>query len=255
MLGRGVLGGERVLPEAAVVETLTPQVAVGGLGPRELPMTTYGLGWFLSVYRGHLYAWHTGSVDGYYAFVGLLPYDDLGVVVLTNRLDHQVPEVVSRWVFYRFLGLTEINWHAALTAQDRRVREVQHDAEVRLEALADPDEPPSRPLADYVGVYRNPAYGRLEVSLGDDDRLEGSFHGLTGPLHHSRGDLFLFELPRSVIAPSFMIGFAVDPELGVTAAWSPLQRDLEPVLFPRVDGREEARPGPSDAPSAGQDAR
>jgi hypothetical protein len=163
-----------------------------------------------------------------------LPYDDLGVVVLTNRLDHEVPEVLSRWVFDRFLGLPEINWQAALKDQNRRVREVQHDAELRLESIARQDEPPTRPLDEYVGVYENPAYGRLEVSVADDDGLVASFHGLEGPLRHSRGDLFLFELPRSVIAPSFLVGFTVDPEAGVVAAWSPLQRDLEPILFTRV---------------------
>ncbi len=239
VLGRGAFEGGRMLSEEALMETLTPQIALRNLGPRELPITNYGLGWFLSVYRGHLYAWHSGSTDGYHAYIGVLPYDDLGVVVLTNRLDHEATEVISRWVFDRFLGLSDINWQAALKDQVRRVREVQHDAEVRLESIARPDEPPSRPLGDYVGAYRNPAYGLLEVATGDDG-LVASFHGLEGPLRHSRGDLFLFELPRSVIAPSFLVGFTVDPESGVIAAWSPLQRDLEPILFTRV---EPATPG------------
>jgi len=233
VLKRGAFDDIRLLSEDAVMETLTPQIALRSLGPRELPITNYGLGWFLSVYRGHLYAWHSGSTDGYHAYIGVLPYDDLGVVVLTNRLDHEAPEVVSRWVYDQFLGLPGINWQAALKDRDRRVREVQHDAEVRIESIARPDEPPTRPLADYVGVYRNPAYGRLEVSLIEDG-LVASFHGFDGPLRHSRGDLFVFELPRSVIAPSFLVGFTVDPEAGVTAAWSPLQRDLEPIVFPRV---------------------
>jgi hypothetical protein len=234
VLKRGVSANGRLLSEDAVMETLTPQIALRSLGPRELPITNYGLGWFLSVYRGHLYAWHSGSTDGYHAFIGVLPYDDLGVVVLTNRLDHEVPEVLSRWIFDRFLGLPDINWQAALKDRDRRVREVQHDAEARLESIARQDEPPTRPLEEYAGVYQNPAYGRLEVSVGDDDGLVASFHGLEGPLRHSRGDLFLFELPRSVIAPSFLVGFNVDPEAGVVAAWSPLQRNLEPILFTRV---------------------
>ena len=119
------------------------------------------------------------------------------------------------------------------------MREVQHDAEARLESIARPDEPPTRPLAEYAGVYTNPAYGRLEITFGEDG-LMGSFHGLTGPLRHSRGDLFLFELPRSVIAPSFVVGFAVDPQAGVIAAWSPLQRDLDPILFTREETTPQA---------------
>lgn len=256
ILSRGVRDGDRLVSESGVVETLTPQVAVRKLGPREIPITNYGLGWYISVYRGHLYAWHTGATDGYNAYVGLLPYDDLAVVVLSNRLDHQAPEVISRWIFDRFLGLPGIDWQAALTDQDRRVREVQHDAEVRLEALADPAEPMSRPLADYAGVYRNPAYGDLEITL-QEDGLVGSFHGLTGPLRHWRGDLFLFELPRSVIAPSFVVGFAVDAEQGVVAASSPLQRDLEPIVFQRtlpdatIDAPSPPRAQPSGSENTG----
>lgn len=253
VLSRGVHDGDRLVSEAGVVETLTPQVAVRKLGPREIPITNYGLGWYISVYRGHLYAWHTGATDGYNAYVGLLPYDDLAVVVLSNRLDHQAPEVISRWIFDRFLDLPGIDWQAALEDQDDLVREVQHDVEVRLEALADPAEPTSRPLADYAGVYRNPAYGDLEITL-QGDGLVGSFHGLTGPLRHWRGDLFVFELPRSVFAPSFVIGFAVDAEQGVVAASSPLQRDLEPIVFQRTppDATIEA-PSPHQAQPSGGD--
>ena len=253
VLSRGVRHGDRLVSESGVVETLTPQVAVRKLGPREIPITNYGLGWYISVYRGHLYAWHTGAADGYNAYVGVLPYDDLAVVVLSNRLDHQAPEVISRWIFDRFLDLPGIDWQAALTDQDRRVREVQHDAEVRLEALADPAEPMSRPLADYAGEYRHPAYGDLEITL-QDDGLAGSFHGLTGPLRHWRGDLFLFELPRSVIAPSFVIEFAVDAETGVVAASSPLQRDLEPIVFRRIrpDATLEGPSPPRAQPSGGE---
>jgi CubicO group peptidase (beta-lactamase class C family) len=236
VLRRGATDGGRLVTEEEVTEILTPQIALRTLGPRELPITGYGLGWFLSVYRGHLFAWHSGSTDGYHAFVGVLPYDDLGVVVLTNRRDHETPEVLSRWVFDRLLGLPGINWHAALKEQDRRVREVQHDAEVRLDSIASPDESPTRPRGEYVGVYRNPGYGRLEVTQRDDE-LAASFHGFEGPLRHLRGDLFVFELPRSAVVPSFLVGFVVDPENGVTAAWSPLQRDLDPIVFARTPAR------------------
>jgi hypothetical protein len=113
---------------------------------------------------------------------------------------------------------------------------VQHDAEVRLDSIASPDESPTRPRGEYVGVYRNPGYGRLEVTQRDDE-LAASFHGFEGPLRHLRGDLFVFELPRSAVVPSFLVGFVVDPENGVTGAWSPLQRDLDPIFFARTPAR------------------
>jgi CubicO group peptidase (beta-lactamase class C family) len=46
--GMGVFNGRRLLAEATVEEMFTPQMAVPALGPRELPISSYGLGWFVS---------------------------------------------------------------------------------------------------------------------------------------------------------------------------------------------------------------
>lgn len=233
MLNRGRVGDRAVVPAAVVSEVLSPHVALRDLGPRELPLTSYGLGWFVGVYRGHLYAWHAGSIDGYHALVSLLPYDDLGVVVLTNKQDNQAPEVLSRWVFDRVLGLPEINWQGALTALDQRIKEVQHDATFKLDALARPDLPPSLPLAAYTGRYRHPVYGELNV-LQHEDGLIGRLHDMTGPVVHSQDDVFVFKLPSSGLVSSFVVGFSVTPDGEVVAAWSPFERDVEPIVFRRV---------------------
>ena len=51
----------------------------GDLGPLhspefpELGHLSYGLGFFVTTYRGHELAWHSGSIDGFSALMTLLP--------------------------------------------------------------------------------------------------------------------------------------------------------------------------------------
>src|SRR5436190_3010189 len=49
--------------------------------------TTYGLGWFQQDYRGKMIEFHTGSLDGAVAIIGLIPDEHFGIYIFEN-LDH-----------------------------------------------------------------------------------------------------------------------------------------------------------------------
>lgn len=236
LLTGGLLDGERVLPADAIDQLLVPQMAVPVLGPREMPLTVYGLGFFLQVYRGHLLAWHTGAIDGYYAAVGLLPFDDLAVVVLTNASDQRAPEVLSRWIFDRFLGLPEVNWYSVMTAQMVQVEDARAGIEVRREELRSEESEASLPIVAYAGRYRHPAYGEIAVAV-TGRQLVASFHGLTGELVQVRDDLFIFEIESTQLAEDFVIDFRVEDD-AVAALASPMQKGVAPIVFTRVPAPE-----------------
>ena len=59
-LNDGVYNGKRILSEASVTE-------MRRLQSPDRPQRTYGLGWFVGIYRGHLMAYHTGTIDGFYS--------------------------------------------------------------------------------------------------------------------------------------------------------------------------------------------
>lgn len=246
-LGRGRFGDTVVADERTVLEMITPQVVVPGLGPAEIPFTTYALGWFVATYRGHLMAWHGGSVDGYQAHVALLPWDDLGVVVLTNRASHHVPEVVSRWVFDRFLGLPEVNWFAALKAEDRRLQDFRHDAELARQTRLARGGAATLELGGYVGRYVHPAYGEIEV-VPDGAGLAGRFHGMEGPLRHVGGDAFDLELGDPLVE-ELVVVFVVGESSRAVALYSPVQSEVSPIVFARTGdglaGAPAQAPGPT----------
>jgi CubicO group peptidase (beta-lactamase class C family) len=242
--GLGVIGDRRLLAEATVLEMFTPQMAVPSLGPRELPIGTYGLGWFVESYRGRLMVSHAGSIDGFYSIVVLLPTDSLAVVVLTNASQHRVPEVVSRWVIDRFLGLPELDWNARLRAQDERHREERRAAELAREAQRRTGTSPSLPVSALAGRYRHPAYGDMEIATADGGGLSARFHGMTGPLEHFQDDVYLFKVQGWGLREEFVVRFLYASDGSVSSLLSTLQDGVPPEVFLRLAGDAEP-PSPS----------
>ena len=241
--GLGVIGGRRLLAETTVLEMFTPQMAVSSLGPRELPISSYGLGWFVESYRGRLMVSHAGSIDGFYSIVVLLPTDGLGVVVLTNASQHRVPEVVSRWVVDRFLGLSEINWNARLRAQDERLREEKRAAELARETQRRTGTSPSLALPALAGRYRHPAYGDMLI-VESEGSLVATFHGMTGPLEHFQDNVFLFKVQGWGLREEFVVRFQYASDGSASSLLSTLQDGLPPEVFLRLAGGAEP-PSPS----------
>lgn len=93
MLDSGTVNGRHLLQPATWRELLTPQTMVPPAGfyptaQRTHPhWTTYALGWFQQDYDGRAVSFHTGSIDGMVAILGMIPDERLGVYVLAN-LDH-----------------------------------------------------------------------------------------------------------------------------------------------------------------------
>ncbi len=233
LLGRGRFGDRSIVSSGRVEELWTPQIVVPGLGPRDTPITTYGLGWFVQTYRGRLYAWHTGMVDGYYGLVSLLPNDGIGVVVLTNRSKHQLPEVVSRWLFDRFLGLPEIDWNTRLEQQERAVREARERAIEDREVAREPDASPALGLEGYAGRYRHPAYGEILVEI-EDSGLRATFHGMAGPLEHFAKEIFLFHPADNELRDEYVVRFQIGGDGRTMSMSAAMEDDVPPIVFMRM---------------------
>ena len=76
-LGRGEFEGRRLVSEATLEDTWTPNIEVSG-------GTSYGLGWMLQDRPDGRVIEHGGNIDGFSAQVALMPEQGLGFVLLTN---------------------------------------------------------------------------------------------------------------------------------------------------------------------------
>src|SRR5207248_1877188 len=83
-LGDGKWQGQQIISAAQLQQMHTMQMAITSGDNERSPVQGYGMGWFVSDYRGHYCVDHGGNIDGFSAMVRLFPFDHLGIVVLTN---------------------------------------------------------------------------------------------------------------------------------------------------------------------------
>jgi CubicO group peptidase (beta-lactamase class C family) len=151
---------------------------------------SYGLGWFQQDYNGRFVAFHTGSLAGRVAILGLMPDERLGVYVFANRDHVEFRHALMLQVFDLWTDAPARDWSAELKPVYDRREAAGDSARARRQASRVPDTRPSLPLERYAGTYEHPIWGVAEVSL-----VDGSLHlaiGMRrGPLAHFHYDTFV----------------------------------------------------------------
>jgi CubicO group peptidase (beta-lactamase class C family) len=197
LLDSARLGGKRVLSARGYADLFAPHILVDERQFYPTALLThprfqgYGQGWFLEDYRGEFVAFHTGSIDGMTAIVGLIPERRLGVVVFANRDHAELRHALMYTVFDRYLGPSKHDWSAEMLALYSALREEGKKTERQIDASHVMGTQPSLPLARYAGVYADSLYGTATVKL-EGKKLVVSFGPLSAAdLEHWHYDTFM----------------------------------------------------------------
>ena len=222
LLDSGRVGGKRLVSDTAFAELMTPQVLV----PREEfyptaklthpSFTAYGMAWFLEDYRGEKVAFHTGSIDGLVAIVGLVPARRLGVVVLANRDHAEVRHALMYRVFDAYLGAPGRDWSTEMRAMYRKIEDSVKVAKKKVEAKRVAGTRPSLPLERYVGTYADSLYGAVPVRLERGRLVWAPSAFLTADLEHWNYDTFRARYRNRWLGTS-LATFRLGPDGSVSA--------------------------------------
>lgn len=189
--------GERVLSEAAVQSLFEPQFM---LSEEEYYPTarltqprwrSYALGWYQQDFQGRKIDYHTGSLSGFVALLGLDRSQGRAVMVMANKegaelrhgalwrvMDDRPERERPRW----FADVRDLYQARAM----KRVAAWESVASKR------PYAPPTRPLRAYAGRYLSPTAGPLTLVLADDgSRLTLETRTRRYGLEPWHGDTFL----------------------------------------------------------------
>jgi CubicO group peptidase (beta-lactamase class C family) len=235
-LGLGTVGGRTLYSRRMAEEMHTPNtvIRIDSAARAFNPNThysAYGLGWFLEDYRGRSVVQHSGSTDGFSAYVAILPEERFGVVLLTNMSGTGLPAALARKLFDLQLQAPARDWSAdALVraqAQQARAREAQR----RADSLRPPAGTPSLPLARYAGRYVDNLYGTIEVSEAGGALRMSHGPNLATALEHWSADNFRGKYDSPSQLP-FFVSFRVTP----TGTVSELVAEMAgtPVTFTRA---------------------
>ena len=195
-LAEGEWRGQRVLEESQVAELLAPQVLLDVrtvypyAGRLENHWSSYAHGWFQVDRKGVAVSFHTGSIDGMSAIVGIVPAHALGFVAFAN-LDHAELRHALLWQTVDwFCDIDGPDWNAELRQMygDPGARQAQRQrAMTELEqASADPVDP-----QDFVGTYSHPLYGEVMVTVAEGSLCVDAGARSRATLEHANHDTFV----------------------------------------------------------------
>lgn len=190
--------GDRLISEGGIEEMFTPQQlsSISDFYP-DVEVTTpnwrtYGLAWFQRDFQGRKIDFHTGSLTGLIAIIGLDRAGDRGVVVLGNR-DHAEMRHAVLWEVMDHSGLDQRrDWNREVfdlhqSRAKEREKEWQETLEKRL-----PDTEPSLPPEAYLGSYQSETVGGVRVERSDGEwTIETELFDLE--MTHWHLDTFLVE--------------------------------------------------------------
>ncbi len=221
LLAGGTIDGRRVAGASSIAEILTPRIAVPDDGRfAELGPIAYGMGFYLTSYRGRRLARHPGVIDGYAALMSFMPEHGLGIVVLTNRSgSNPVPAILSYAIYDRLLGFEPVPWIDRVPSAERvRARRKSSDR-VQRAAVG---TPMNLALQSYTGIYRHPAYGSIEIATDGANSLTGRIHGIAFPLRHVGRDVWEVAEVRWPLRKGLLVHFRIGPSGRVTELTTPL---------------------------------
>ncbi|MGB6864217.1 MAG: serine hydrolase, partial [Candidatus Aminicenantaceae bacterium] len=231
-LNNGKLDDKQLVSEASLSQTHLPHMVIRNpLDAKMVQSSIYGQGWFISDYRGYPLVEHGGNIDGFSALVSLLPEENTGVVVLFNSLN-LMGYVIVRDIYDRLLGLEARNWSSFYKNLFAEIMEAMFGT-AGAEEKPKPDTYPSLPLADYAGIYEQPAFDRVEV-MEDNDKLTVKFQsGLTSELEHFHFDVFK-GTTSDFYLPVINIRFHLSNSGDVESFSMPLGSGVPDMVFRRV---------------------
>ena len=213
MLDSGRVSGRRLVSGRNFAELFKPQQVVQRWFYPTASLThphfqAYGLGWILQDYRGEFMVFHTGSIEGRSAIVGLIPDRRLGVAIFTN-LDHsELRHALMYTVFDRYIGRgnPSHDWSAEMRALYKSIADSAAGQAVKRVA----NTRPSMSLDRYAGTYADSLYGTVTVQM-KDGALSLQSGSATGRLEHWQYDQFRVVWSDPFWDPSY-VSFSIDPD-------------------------------------------
>jgi CubicO group peptidase (beta-lactamase class C family) len=190
--------GDRLISEAGMAQMFEPQqLATADDFYPTVELTkpnwrTYGLAWFQQDFQGRKIDFHTGSLSGLIAIIGLDRANDKAVIVLGNRdhaemrhallwevMDNGGPEKRRDWnqeIFDLYAARAEKGRQGWKETEKKRLKHTQ----------------PALPIAAYAGSYGNPAFGDIRIeNAGSGMKLHTTL--VDFEMSHWHHDTFLVE--------------------------------------------------------------
>jgi len=235
-LNQGKHDGKQIISVGDIRQMTSPQMIIHSpdLDP-ELGYDNYGMGLFVTTYRGHKYVQHGGNLDGFSLLISFLPDDNIGTVILLNMDGSSLREVLAQNINDRLLGLDQIDWSKRELDRYLAFKKADDDARAKNYVPRVMGTRFSHAIDDYVGEYGNPAYGVVAIERqGDNDDLKISYHGMQSKAEHWHYDVWRTPHNPLDLLQETQIMFNTDWEGNVATLSCTLEPRVKDIVFTRL---------------------
>jgi len=154
----------------------------------------YGLGWGLTDVLGNMSVSHTGGLPGMLSKTIMIPDLNLGVVVLTNTSDDGagIFLAVTQTIVDSYLGLEDFNWIDTYHGYFERRKAEGDKVTDEVWATVKSADDSHINNDDYIGIYKDAWFGKVEVLMKDDQLWFKSHRSpkLKGAMHFYKANTF-----------------------------------------------------------------
>jgi len=174
---------------------------------------TYGLGWFQQDYRGDFLNFHTGSLAGRTAIVGLVPDKDFGFYFFGN-LDHaELRHALMLKAIDVFVHEDDSrDWATEIYELYHSNPPMMSDYIANMEkSRAKNTKTTHSDLKSYAGTYRDPYYGTITIKEKDGALHLRQSSQLSAKIEHWHYDVFSCQFPSLSFAPPQLLSFELNP--------------------------------------------
>ncbi|MCF8228231.1 MAG: serine hydrolase [Bacteroidales bacterium] len=214
-LNNGVYEGDTLFGERTALEMWSPQTiqGVNRWTMENMPthFKSYGLGWALMDYHGKKVVSHGGGYDGMISQTAMVPEEDLGIVILTNKNAWLILPVLYETLDI-FLAEHQKDWNEFYLEFWNKRKEAEKKRIQRLEDERIRNTSPSLPLNEYTGLYHDKMYGDAEIKLTDGKLRVQLLPApeFKGRMEHYHFDTFEIEFYNFPSLPTGLVNFNLD---------------------------------------------
>jgi CubicO group peptidase (beta-lactamase class C family) len=168
----GKFNGREIIPAGFARDAMSSQMIIYPGFPeadtKEIQFANYGFGWMLASYRGHYRVEHGGNIDGFSASTCFFPTDSIGIVVLSNQNNSEIPGIVRNIIADRLFGVKYFDWNTWKYNNYQENKKANSGAEKSKIISPNGEVTKFHPLKDYTGLYNNKGYGTMDVYIEKD---------------------------------------------------------------------------------------
>lgn len=222
----GKYQNKEIIPSLFLKEATSPQMSAPSRPRPGLPaypdayFGDYGYGWTIASYRGHYCVTHGGDLPLFSSTTAFYPTDSIGIVVLVNKFDATISEMIRDYIADKLLSLPFKDWNnLILDLQRRNNNKIQSSPQKEMTVI-----PLSHPLEDYTGVYIHPAYGNIIVAM-QNDSLFATHNDEPIFFKHYNYDIFRAGVPGG------RLRFQMDSKGKIESVTGTLEPQVKDIIF------------------------